>query len=146
MTTANLLPDLRGDEGLRLHAYPDPLSGGEPWTIGYGSTKGVKAGDVWTLDQAEAALVADVATAERALDAHLPWWRSIDDVRQDVLVNMSFNMGINGLLGFHNTLALIKAGNYKAASDNMLISAWARQVGARAQRLAEQMRTGVHQA
>lgn len=144
MTSSNLLPDLRRDEGLRLHAYPDPLSGGEPFTIGYGHTGGVSPGDVWTLDQAEAALASDVAKVGRSFNECLPWWQSLDYVRQDVLVNMAFNMGVDGLLGFHNTLALIKAGNYKAAADNMLVSAWARQVGDRARRLSLQMRTGVH--
>lgn len=38
MTTPNLISDLKQDEGCRLVSYPDPLSKGEPWTIGYGST------------------------------------------------------------------------------------------------------------
>jgi lysozyme len=146
LTTANLIPDLQRDEGLRLDAYPDPLSGGDPWTIGYGHTgPDVHAGLVWTPEQATAALQADIATAENALSAQLPWWTNLDDLRQDVMVNMTFNMGIATLLQFHNTLAAIQAGNWQAAHDGMLASAWAHQVGARAQRLAEQMLTDVHQ-
>ena len=45
-------------------------------------------------------------------------------------------------LGFHNTLAAIEAGNYAAASGGMLASKWAKQVGARATRLAAMMKTG----
>lgn len=146
MTTANLIPDLERDEGLRLSAYPDPLSGGEPWTIGYGHTGNVHPGTVWTPEQATAALQADVAHVEALLDIQLPWWRQLDDIRQDVLVNMGFNMGVTGLVQFHNTLAAVQNHRWQAAHDGMLMSLWARQVGTRAQRLAEQMLTGVHQA
>jgi lysozyme len=59
-----------------------------------------------------------------------------------VLVNMAFNMGINGLLGFKHTLELVRTGNYADAADAMLNSKWAEQVGPRAKRLSEQMRTG----
>jgi lysozyme len=52
-------------EGLRLAAYPDPASGGEPWTIGYGSTRiygrAVQPGDVLANEgQAWAMLQADL--------------------------------------------------------------------------------------
>src|SRR5579863_9367251 len=98
MTTANLLADLRRDEGLRLHAYPDPLSGGAPWTIGYGHTgPEVRAGLVWTLAEAEAALASDVARTLRALDTHLAWWRDLDATRQDAIANMAFNLGVGKL-------------------------------------------------
>jgi lysozyme len=54
-------------EGLRLRAYPDPGSGGEPWTIGYGHTAAVHPGQVCTTTQAQAFLAEDVANAERAV-------------------------------------------------------------------------------
>lgn len=53
---AILIPMLKRHEGLRLRAYPDPATGGEPYTIGWGYAQGVKPGDVWTLEQAEAML------------------------------------------------------------------------------------------
>jgi lysozyme len=146
VTSPNLLPDLERDEGLRLSAYPDPLSGGEPWTIGYGHTGNVHPGTVWTPDQASAALQADVAHVEALLDIQIPWWRQLDDIRQDVLVNMGFNLGVTALAQFHNTLAAVKAGNWAQASAGMLASQWARQVPNRADRLAEQMLTGIHQS
>lgn len=59
---------------------------------------------------------------------------------------MSFNLGIAKLLGFKNTLAFAKAGDWARAASNMLQSAWAGQVGARAIRLSHQLLTGVHQA
>lgn len=147
MTTSFLLQDLRGDEGLRLQAYPDPLSGGAPWTIGYGHTgSDVHPGVIWTLDQAEAALERDVAGVEAGLDASLAWWRGLNDARQDVLVNMGYELGVHGLLGFPHALADIQNGIWPAADHDMLASRWAAQVPRRAGRLALQMETGVRAA
>jgi lysozyme len=149
VTTPFLAQDLRRDEGLRLCAYADPLTGAEPWTIGYGHTgPEVTPGLAWTPAEAETALIADIARACERLDAHIPWWRRLADARQDVLANLCFNMGwlneagTHGLGTFHDTLAAIRAGRWQEAHDDLLASAWAREVGARAQRLATQMLTG----
>jgi lysozyme len=83
----------------------------------------------------------DVIRSIMWLDRHLPWWRSLDAVRQRVMINMVFNMG-GKLLTFANTLAAMQRGDYEAAANSMLASKWATQVGARAQRLASMVRTG----
>jgi len=144
-----LVADLKRDEGLRLSAYPDPLTGSHPWTIGYGHTgPEVKPGLVWTEEQAEAALIRDIEEHNAKLLEALPWVAGLDPVRRRVLFNMSFNLGVGkaggskGLLGFKNTLGMIERGEYDRAADGMLASLWAKQVGNRAKRLAEQMRTG----
>lgn len=163
MTTPLLLADLRRDEGFRPMPYPDPLSGGDPWTDGYGNTHGVVPGQPVTLEHAEAQLEANVAGVEAALDAAIPWWRGLDDVRQDALANAAFNMGVGrppsqlhpgcGLLNFQITLgdlhagestaiAALKAGDFEKAASDILASRWANQVGARAQRIAYMLRTG----
>ncbi len=91
MTTAFLVGDLMCDEGLRRAAYRD---GGGVWTIGYGHTGAeIRAGVVWTLGQAIDTLIEDIAIAQSELDEKLPWWRTLDDVRQDVLVELAFNLG-----------------------------------------------------
>ena len=56
-----------------------------------------------------------------------------------------FQMGVDGLLGFKNTLAMIQSGRYSDAAKGMLSSLWAKQTPARAKRMSEQMRTGVWQ-
>jgi lysozyme len=84
----------------------------------------------------------DIDLAEFELDKALPWWRKLDYVRQEVLLNMMFNMGATRLLGFKLFLAHAEAGEYGPASVEMINSKWAAQVGNRAQRLARQMRTG----
>lgn len=124
------------DEGLRLKIYRDSM-GIE--SIGVGRNL-VAVG----ISKPEAMFLLgnDIAAAEQALDYNAPWWRGLDPVRQAVLVNMCFNMGWAKLSGFKNTLALIQSGSYGPASQAMLASAWAAQVGARAQRLSAQMAAG----
>lgn len=77
-----------------------------------------------------------------------PWAAALDKSRQNVLINMAFNMGTGtvkpqkGLRSFKRTLAAIKAGEYEKAADMMLQSKWAKQVGDRAVELSRQMRNG----
>ena len=138
----NLKDQLKRDEGLRLHAYPDPLTNAEPWTIGYGHTGGIKEGDTITEHEASKILDSDISKFTTQVISHIPWTKQMDEVRFSVLVNMCFNMGINKLLTFVNTLKYIKAGDYEQAAINMLHSRWAEQVKGRATRLAKQMETG----
>jgi lysozyme len=146
LTTPFLLADLQHDEGCRLAAYADTLG---IWTIGYGHAH-VPPGTVWTQDQCDAALADDVANAEADLDASAPWWRDLNDPRQDVMANLCFNMGwgngTSGLSSFKHTLGFIQSGDYDSAADGLLASKWATEVKSRATRLAEQMRTGVRVA
>lgn len=143
MTSPRLPAAIEAEEGRRLHAYPDPLTGAEPWTIGVGHTgPEVHEGLTWTDQQATAALKADIDRACRALDRALPWWRSLCDARQDVLAQMTFQIGIEGLLAFKHTLPAIKAHDYATAAHGMRLSLWARQTPSRAERLAKIMESG----
>ncbi len=63
---------IKSFEGLRLDAYPDPGTGGDPWTIGYGTTRGVVPGMTITEAEAEELLVDDLAAFERAVMTLLP--------------------------------------------------------------------------
>ena len=143
MTTPQLRDDLIADEGLRERAYADA---GGVWTIGVGHTgPEVRCGLAWPRAACLQALERDLARVEHGLDAHLPWWRELSPERQDVLANMAFNLGVEGLLAFRHTLRAVEARDYAAAAAHMLASEpWRSQVGARAERLAVQMRTGLH--
>src|ERR1700753_77964 len=140
------MPDLKREESWRLTAYPDPLSGGEPWTIGYGSTgNGIGPGTVWTQAQADAALEGRCTHLVGHLDSALPWYgTAINTARQAVLLDMAYNLGFGGLLSFHNTLTFIQQGAYDAAANSMRASRWAKQLPSRSARLAQQMKTGTH--
>jgi lysozyme len=136
--------ELKRDEGWKLNAYPDPIAiDGHPFTVGCGHTgPEVHAGLCWTDAECEAALDHDIATALASLDLKLPWWRNLSPVRQRVLGNLCFNVGITRLMGFHKALAAMYDGNFKLAASEMKDSAWYRQVGARAVRLCKMMEDG----
>lgn len=128
--------ELSRDEGRRKMLYRDTVgkvSGG----VGRNFTdKGLRD------DEIDLMLDNDISESETELDKVAGWWRSMNDVRQRVLLNMHFNMGWSVLSTFKNTLGHMKAGDYGQAADGMLASKWARQVGLRAVRLADMMRTG----
>lgn len=135
----NLANQLRRDEGEVLHAYQDHLGF---WTIGIGRLIDKRKGGGLTKDEAAYLLGNDIARFTNALRTRLPWFDRIDEARQGVLANMAFQMGVEGLLGFRNTLSMIERGEYDAAANAMLQSKWSQQTPQRAARLAQQMRTG----
>ena len=134
---------IKSDEGLVLHAYDDSLG---LLTIGYGRLIDHRKGGGITKEEAEYLLANDIERKLQELQERLPWVKNLDDVRKGVLLNMSFQLGVSGLLGFKNTLAKIEQGDYEGASVNMLQSKWATQTPNRAQRMAEQIRTGQWQS
>ena len=124
-------------EGLRLKPYR--CTAGR-LTIGIGRNL-----DDCGISQSEAyvMLINDIINCEKQLQAKIPdIYNGLDEVRKSVLLNMCFNLGIKGLLGFKNTLAFVKAGDWERAANNMLVSKWAKQVGRRAIELSEMMRKG----
>jgi lysozyme len=91
---------------------------------------------------AEMLLDTDIDDAGKELIVKLPWVEALDGARFGVLVNMTFNMGLPKLIGFEKMLLAVRAKDYEMAAVEMLASRWSEQVGDRALRLAEQMRTG----
>ncbi len=138
----NIRDQLIRDEGTVLYAYADSLG---YLTIGTGRLIDKRRGGGISQTEADYLLDNDIRQKRAQVIARWPWVESLDPVRQAVLVNMAFQLGVDGLATFVNTLGLVKAGNYAAASTNMLASKWAQQTPARAQRLAKQMQTGVWQ-
>jgi lysozyme len=133
---AAMTRQLRLHEGERLKPYR--CTAGK-LTIGVGRNledRGI------TAQESDMLLANDIAREEAELMRALPWVGQLDDVRQRVLLDMSFNLGLAGLLGFKNTLAAIQAGDYQRGATMMLDSRWARQVGTRAERLSRMMATG----
>lgn len=139
MDMKKMVAELRRDEGVVPSAYQDSLGW---WTIGVGRLIDKRKGGKLSDDEIDYLLNNDIAKFSKLLDINIPWWRSLDEVRQRVLLNMAFNLGVAGLMGFKNTLAYVKSGDYTKAASNMLLSKWATQVKGRATRLSEMMRTG----
>lgn len=138
----NIVRSLRGEEGEVLSAYNDHLGYA---TIGVGRLIDKRKGGGITKEESAYLLGNDIEKVIDQLNKRLPWWSKLDEARKGVLVNMAFQMGVDGLLGFKNTLKMIESGNYSNAATGMLNSLWARQTPARAKRMAEQMRTGIWQ-
>lgn len=139
MNKQKLVEQLEIHEGLRLKPYKDTVG---KLTLGIGRNledKGI------TEQEALFMLNNDVDYFYCQLNKKLTWLKYLDDVRQNVLVNMAFNLGIAGLLTFKNMLNHCGDGHYDDAAKEMLNSKWANQVGYRAKELAEQMSTGEFQ-
>jgi len=131
--------ELRRDEGEVLHAYKDSEG---YLTLGVGRLIDKRRGGGISLAESAVLLGNDMDAVEAELDLKLPWWRTLDAVRQRVLMNMAFNLGVPGLLKFHSTLKSVRESRWEAAAAGMESSLWRRQVGARAHRLEAMMRTG----
>ena len=111
----------------------------DKWTLGYGRNveeRGISD------EEAEYLLSNDILLSHHELTRSLPFFSSLDNVRQSVLINMHFNIGLTRLRTFRIALAAMQVGDWDLAAVEMLNSRWASQVGSRAVELAEQMRTG----
>lgn len=123
-------------EGLKLHPYVDVKG---KITIGVGrnlTNNGISLEECYIL------LDNDIDRVIAELSTNLPYFLALDEIRQRVLIDMNFNLGLTSFLKFKNTLELVKEGHYTSASQNMLQSNWAEQVGDRAIRLSRMMNTG----
>ena len=138
----NLIRSLRGEEGEVLTEYKDHLGYS---TIGVGRLIDKRKGGGITKEESAYLLNNDIDKIIEQLDKRISWWKTLGEARRGVLVNMAFQMGVDGLLCFKNTLAMIQSGRYSDAAKGMLSSLWAKQTPARAKRMSEQMRTGVWQ-
>lgn len=94
-----------------------------------------------TKDEALFLLASDVAAVQAALSKH-DWYSKLDEVRKKVVVDMAFNLGVDGILKFKKMIAALKRGDYEAATAEMVDSKWHRQVKERAIRLEKMMLTG----
>lgn len=142
----NILDQLLRDEGFRASPYKD-TRGFNTVGIGHNLDANPLPGETYPLSvqRAKDILVQDVARIWGRLRADLPWASSLPDPIQGVMKNMAFNIGAKGEEAFHHMLADIQAGNYAQAAIDGTNSAWYGQVGDRAKRLMEQLRTGVWQ-
>lgn len=145
MKPTNLRQQLDIDEDDVLHAYPDPLTGGEPWTIGRGHTGHITKGMVWTQLQSDQAFDSDIAHAVDEVRKAIPWVTQLNDARQSVLYGMCFQMGLARFLGFKKALAAAKLGLWATCRHELEDSNWMKQTPNRCKLRAEQMETGEYQ-
>lgn len=130
------MPRLKTEEGFRAMPYKDSKG---LLTVGYGLNLTVPQPEaVWA-----AALAAAVGIVEQDLQ-RFDWYQKLDPVRQSVLLDMAYNMGMGSLLHFPHMLAAIAKGDWQTAHDEMLNSQYARDVGNRAVVLSQILLTGVN--
>ena len=132
-----LIENLKRHEGLRLKPYLCPEG---KITIGFGRNledMGISE------KEAEMLLMSDIERCYQELDV-FSWFHDLDQVRQEAMVNMLFNLGLPTFLEFKRTLKFMAEGAYSQAAAEMLDSKWANQVGDRAKELAYMVDTGCY--
>jgi lysozyme len=128
-TTDLVARDLRRMEGWRPYAYQDHLG---YWTIGYGFLIDRNKGGSMPQDVGDLWLVRNIDAVTYALRSRLPWFEYAPLQVRRALINMAYQMGIDGLLAFRRTLELLEERRYADAADQAMQSLWARQTPARA--------------
>jgi lysozyme len=134
---SKLSDQLRIHEGVRKHVY---LCSAGYETIGVGrniADSGLGLSD----DEIDYLLENDITRCRKELETY-SWFSDLDEVRQDALINMCFNLGLSRLANFKNALSSMAIGAYADAAEHFLDSRWASQVGNRAQEVAHMIRTG----
>jgi len=117
---------IREQEGCSLEAYPDAITGGEPWTIGWGSTtyedgSKVKPGDRITQDKADEMLLdftkKNLATQERRIET----WSKMNVPQKAALLSFGYNLGVNWYGGsrFTTITANIKKEQWSAVPKTL---------------------------
>lgn len=116
-------------EGCRLEAYPDPLSGGAPWTIGWGTTKyedgtPVKKGDKITQVRADQLFIHYTVTRViPTLEKTIPNWENLNDRQRAALISFSYNLGENffGAEGFSTISTVLKEKRYTYVPSALML-------------------------
>lgn len=147
---SQIIPILNMEEGYKEKPYID-TEGYPTVAIGikigpkgaplshYTFTVPRKVGDVWT--QVFIDNIQNQCLNNPAIYAAL---QKCNPARADVLYSMAYQMGVAGLAGFKNTLAMISNGKFDDAANGMLNSKWAKQTPNRARRHSDVMRTGTY--
>ena len=138
MNKERLMRQLSIDEGRRNKLYKDTATPPK-LTIGVGRNiedRGLRE------DEIDLMLANDIKEAEATARTLVRNFDQLDDVRQEVVVNMAFNLGMPRLSGFKRFIAALWEQNYSLAAAEMQDSSWYRQVGQRGTRLVYAMKHG----
>jgi lysozyme len=140
MNYEKLVKSIKENEGLSLTVYDCPAG---KKTIGYGRNledRGISE------NEANLLLQNDISNIKYELTNHFSkqdfHFHTLPNHVQNVLIEMAFQMGVNGLLKFKKTIMYIKYRDFKNASIEMLDSKWAKQTPKRAEKLSNLMKGG----
>jgi GH24 family phage-related lysozyme (muramidase) len=122
------LPLVKEFEGCKLTAYPDPETGGEPWTIGWGSTTygdgaAVKRGDRISQELADALLAGRLERDHRLLAQRIPRWAELSTNQQAALLSFTYNCGPAwfGSKGFTTITKVLQTGELKKVPAALML-------------------------
>jgi lysozyme len=136
--TEQLLEMLKRHEGVRSHVY---LCSAGYETIGVGRNIS-KSGMGLSGDEVDYLLENDIVRVIKELSLEYPWFKDLDDVRKDAMIDISFNLGATRLRGFKRALAAMEVADYKMAAKEFLDSKWSRDVKGRATELCYMIEMG----
>jgi lysozyme len=136
--TEKLLEMLKRHEGVEHHIYR--CSAGYE-TIGVGRNIS-KSGMGLSDDEVDYLLENDILRVIKELSTEYRWFNSLDDVRKDAMIDISFNLGATRLRGFKRALAAMEVADYKMAAKEFLDSKWSRDVKGRATELCYMIEMG----
>ena len=134
-----LIKMLKKHEGVETHAYHCSEN---KVTIGVGRNVDKSGGLGLSDDEIDYLLQNDIDRVSVELDSEYGWFDDLDDVRQDAMIDISFNLGQTRLRAFKKALAAMDEGDWGEAADQFMDSRWSSQVGNRAKELTEMIRTG----
>ena len=135
-----LIEQLKRHEGVKKHVYKD-INGLEH--IGAGrniSASGLGLSD----EEIDYLLSNDILRCIKELSAEYSWFGNLDEIRQEAIINIFFNLGATKYRGFKKANAAMEAADYKLAATEFLDSRWAKQVKGRSLELTDIIRTGVY--
>jgi len=138
---SGLLDMIKRHEGVRSKVYV--CSGGYE-TIGVGRNIS-ETGLGLDNKEIEYLLSNDILRIRKELEDEYPWFSRLDTVRQDALIDMSFNLGQTVLRKFKNALHAMSKKQYKQAADEFMDSRWSKQVGNRAVEVTNMIKYGEYQ-
>jgi len=133
-----LLEMLKRHEGVRSHVY---LCSAGYETIGVGRNIS-KSGMGLSDDEVDYLLENDIVRVIKELSSEYPWFKDLDDVRKDAMIDISFNLGATRLRGFKRALAAMEVADYEMAAKEFLDSKWSRDVKGRATELCYMIEMG----
>jgi len=126
-------------EGISRYAYQDTVG---MTTIGVGRNIDAKGGRGLSTDEIFYLLQNDISLVENQLSKY-GWFTYLNSVRQEAIIELTFNIGLPRLLEFHNMISALVAKNFSQAARALLDSKWADEVGKnRSQDVAQRLNLG----
>ena len=137
----NLIEMLKLHEGVETYAYKCSEN---KTTIGVGRNVDKAGGLGLSDDEVDYLLQNDIDRVILELDSEYDWFSDLDDVRQDAMIDISFNLGQTRLRAFKKALSAMSEGDWDEAADQFMDSRWSEQVGIRAKNLTNMIRSGTY--